>query len=714
MHIIEYYNMNIIEEFKRPGSRIIRIHSVNYRYLLPESVNLYNVYNKFYKDGKSYDLYGWKNDVLIDVYPTYHNITTKNQLPITWRNYIDDVMCATKIQKMDILIYNLRFKKFTNVIHYKSQEETININSITLNGTHKITDSWVTASNIKNYIMEDTLLDILNKKRKRSISFSDEENENIIKEDKQNIIKEENQNIIKEENKKDERSDEMIRMDMGNIFERDIIDQLIKNYYLDFTKICESYDAKSIDKYNNTLKEMRIGTPIIHQAVLHNPQKEEYGCVDLLIRIDWMNKIFNMQNFNLYEKEEKKENIYVIVDIKFNKLQLNVDRITMRNEGMMKVFKSQLCVYNNALGVMQGYLPKYAYILGSGWSISKIENGKTIVEKCNLPFDRCGIIDFLKKDIEIVVKTDEARKWLKELHENEFDEEKPKYNHNYPNMSNVHDHPHKKRKTEIAENKKELTLISYVTPKNRKVGIENNIDNYLHDNINSEKLGIKGKMGEIVDALLNNQKDLDKPIIGLYTVPEKNQIELFLDYEFFYNFSTYETIPYLCGIGSVNKDDDEWKFNNIVLENISNTCQKQMCEETIAIIKRVSQKNKIRIFTWTETDKRILTDQCQKFNLLDEIKDIEWIDGYRFCLDNRINFKDAKSYGLKEIGLILNKHNLTSVNWKSNLSKSNGAYKYYVNNKKWIEKECVLYYNEIDCQMIYEIFKNLRKFQINL
>ena len=121
--------------------------------------------------------------------------------------------------------------------------------------------------------------------------------------------------------------------------------------------------------------------------------------------------------------------------------------------------------------------------------------------------------------------------------------------------------------------------------------------------------------------------------------------------------------------------------------------------------------NKIRIYTWTDTDRRIFVEQCNKFKLLDEIKDIEWIDGYKFCLDNRINFKDARGYGLKEIGLILNKHKLTEVNWVNNLSKSNGAYKYYMDNQKWPEKEGVLYYNEIDCKIIYEIFKNLRKFQ---
>jgi hypothetical protein len=712
--------MNLLPFFKRPVSNLVHIHTKNYRHLLPESIHLFNIYQKFFDNDKSYDLYGWKDDILIDIYPTYKSVLTYNNLPISWCNYINEVMRVTKMKKMDILVYNLKYNKYTNVIHYIYDENTEdNINKININ-SWTVTDKWITASSTKNYIMEDTILDILNKKdkieenithkRKRQDVEDISEDENINKKARYSIecINNEKIQSIKIDNK----SDEKIRMDMGNIFERDIIDQLIKKYYLDFIKIAESYHASSIEKYNNTINAMKKGIPIIHQGVLHNPEKEEYGCVDLLVRADWIEKIFNMKYPNLLERAEKIDNIhYVVIDIKFHKLQLNSDKLTIRNEGMIKVFKSQICVYNNALGVMQGYLPKHAFILGSGWTLSKIEKGQTITEKCYNPFDRCGVIDFEKKDLDIVEKTEEARKWLRELNENEFDESLPKYNHNYPNMSNVYDSQYKEIKSSISEENKEITLISYLTPKNRKIAIENGITNYLDKNITSEKLGLKGKTGEVVETLLNNQKELDKPIKGNYKVPEQLEVELFLDYEFFYNFITHETIPYLCGIGIVKKENENWIFENVLLEDVKEVSMEKMCKKIIEIIKTNYTNNKIRIYTWTDTDRRIFTEQCKKFNLLDKIKDIEWIDGYKFCLDNRINFKDARGYGLKEIGLRLNNHKLTEVNWVNNLSKSNGAYKYYMDNQKWPEKEGVLYYNEIDCKIIYEIFKNLRKFQ---
>jgi hypothetical protein len=158
--------MELLQFFKRPVSNLVHIHTKNYRHLLPESIHLFNVYQKFFDNDKSYDLYGWKDDKLIDIYPTYHSVLTQDNLPVSWRNYINEVMRVTKMKKMDILVYNLKYNKYTNVIHWVSDENTEeNINKININ-SWTVTDKWITASSTKNYIMEDTILDILNKKDK--------------------------------------------------------------------------------------------------------------------------------------------------------------------------------------------------------------------------------------------------------------------------------------------------------------------------------------------------------------------------------------------------------------------------------------------------------------------------------------------------------------------------------------------------------------------
>jgi len=673
----------ILNEFTIPLKNIKKVHYKNYRYLLPNSVNKFPISNKYKKNNISYDLYGWSNDALIDVYPTYNNILAKEDLPIKWTKYIHDVCEATKITKFSILIYDMKNKKFSNVLHY-TNDPIYKIKS-----NHNVTDNWIKASGIKNYIMDDTILDVMNKKRK--------------------LLSNENYSNLNQE------SDVLERMTMGNEYERDIIDQIIQKYYLYFTKIAESYQARDIEKYKKTISAMKNGIPIIHQAVLHYPEKKLFGCVDLLIRADWIEKMFNMIYPHYYTSCNKTNNChYVIVDIKFHRLQLNVDNITVRNEGMINVFKSQLCIYNTILGYMQGYLPKSAYILGRGWKQQRIKNGELIVEKNNDPFDKLGVIDFLVKDSNIVIKTEEGCNWLHELNTNinNFNEITPKYNHSYPNMKNQNDQPFKKRKLDIAEDRNELTLIGYVGAKNRMIGISNNINSYLDEKISANKLGFTGKTEQLVNVLLDNQK-LTVPIKGKYKVPEqaKNIVEIFLDFEYMYSFDEDENIPYLCGIGYID-NKEEWKFNYVLLKDISLKSRKNMCENIIQIINKIKDTNICRIFTWSNVDKKILMNIVKKFNLENTISNIEWVDAYKFCVVNKINFKGARRYGLKEIGRILCKNNLTNLSWENNLiGSSSGVRQYYYNNKKW-DSTNVIKYNEIDCKMVYEVIRNLRKYQI--
>ena len=64
----------------------------------------------------------------------------------------------------------------------------------------------------------------------------------------------------------------------------------------------------------------------------------------------------------------------------------------------MKPFKTQIAIYNLALGEMQGYLPNQSYILGNGWILNKTINKQKIEEFESNPFDKLGIVDYNEKD----------------------------------------------------------------------------------------------------------------------------------------------------------------------------------------------------------------------------------------------------------------------------------------------------------------------------
>ena len=64
-----------------------------------------------------------------------------------------------------------------------------------------------------------------------------------------------------------------------------------------------------------------------------------------------------------------------------------------RNNNNVKPFKTQIAIYNLALGEMQGYLPDKSYILGNGWIMNRIENKRKIELSSENPFNKLGEIN---------------------------------------------------------------------------------------------------------------------------------------------------------------------------------------------------------------------------------------------------------------------------------------------------------------------------------
>ena len=162
----------------------------------------------------------------------------------------------------------------------------------------------------------------------------------------------------------------------GNEFESiivNIIKRKFNNEYIDF----KSMNARKITSYNKTLDCIKKGTPIIFQPILWNLKNKTFGCPDLIVRSDYINSLTIIPSL-----DSKKINAYTycVVDIKSYILPFRGNNF-IKNIDWMKYYKSQLYIYNEALGEMQNYKPDQAYIIGR---IS--------------PFYKLGIIDYKYKD----------------------------------------------------------------------------------------------------------------------------------------------------------------------------------------------------------------------------------------------------------------------------------------------------------------------------
>lgn len=130
-------------------------------------------------------------------------------------------------------------------------------------------------------------------------------------------------------------------------------------------------DARKFEKAQETFGAMENGAPLIYQAVLWDDENRTYGIPDLLIRSDELIRLFPsaLTGDEVTQRAGDLQGArwhYRVVDIKFTTLDLLAGG-ELGNSESARAYKAQLFVYNRALGRLQGFLPRVAYLLGRSW-----------------------------------------------------------------------------------------------------------------------------------------------------------------------------------------------------------------------------------------------------------------------------------------------------------------------------------------------------------
>ena len=329
-------------------------------------------------------------------------------------------------------------------------------------------DEWVAATSTRNYMLDDGILDVIQNKGSTLTRVNPKYQAR----------------FVKTIGPKDPKSFVSSIMQQGIKFEQ-VVYGLIKNKigHENVINIGGDCNPRSKQKYLDTIGAMKEGYTIIYQGVLRNYKNNTYGIPDLLVRSDRLDLLIDNAPKNMLKNKNKSapnltkkcEYHYIVIDIKFKTLHLKTDGIHLRNDGPMKAYKSQLCIYNEALGIMQGYKPSAAFILGWKWKYVS----KNIEYRGDNCFDRLGRIDYKYSDKEYVEKTQNAVDWVLKVRNeaSEWDLSKVPLpcEELYPNMCNRYDFPHHKLKKKFAEDIEEISLIWKCGPKQRKIAHENGI-----------------------------------------------------------------------------------------------------------------------------------------------------------------------------------------------------------------------------------------------
>ena len=533
-------------------------------------------------------------------------------------------------------------------------------------------------------------------------------------------------------------------LEQGHIFESVILQEITKKFGKKrVIEIGGEHGAYDQEKVAATISALQRGVPFIHGAVLFDEQRGTVGVADLLVRSDWLNLLIKTSVLGKEKSLGSKFNKnwhYRVVDIKYTSLKLRADGIHLLNSGAFPAYKGQLLIYTWALGILQGYTPPEAYILGRRWDYSKC-GADYFGEDA---FDRLGVINYEGVDIGSVYETEKALNWIREVRSKEagsWDIHNPKRWELYPNMCNKYDHPWNSVKRELAKRNYELTSLWMVGPKNRNKGLEAGVFAWNDPACTAEVLGINGvKTQPILQAIIEINQSKDEIIRPQYIEHDIFGWKKNPKLEFYVDFETYngavsdildvrnadvDNLIFMIGVGYVSKG--EWIYKNFTSTELSFEGEFTICKDFYEYVQNIAKKHRVprvNCVHWSSAEQNWWEAAMQRY--LHEYEEWcnwswEWLDLLTVFKEGPIVINGALSFGLKDIATAMQKHKLIETVWEdSSCNDGRNAMLIAKKCQKIADRMCcdlgetpemvdVIKYNEVDCKVLSEIITYLRE-----
>lgn len=526
---------------------------------------------------------------------------------------------------------------------------------------------WVQSNEVRNYILKDTIIDWLN--------------------------------LYAGENYKRDGVHHM--NDIMNSTEKNFKQTVIKNLMDRFdTVLIGNYNEKfSSFKAQLTIDEMKKGTPIIINGILHNYDNQTYGIPDLIVRTDYINRICNYKINDLDEDNTS----YRIVHIKYSTIEVKNGNIT--NSNNLKIYKAESAINNLALSNILGNIPTSSFIISRKWKV--IDESKKVYHTWQ---NYIGTIDYDNYDNNILEEANEGIKWMRHL---KIHGKSIPITSLYPNMCNSIDYPWHNAKKEIAENIGEITLLWNCGYNQRQTLHEHGIYNWK--NIKPELIGFTGKKADTLNAIINVNKS-NKFIINNNNECPKYKYMFYIDFETVneiqYNNEndTIKEMIYMIGIGYIKNND--WISKTFIADKLDIYSERNLINDWFKYIIDLVGNNTFTLCHWSNAEQTMLTKSIKRTGQTLP-NNLVWFDLLKYVKDNNIAFKGAFNYGLKSIANACYKNGLIDIKWEDN--DVNGAkamitaWKCHQNlneNEKLIdcrEMQEIIKYNEIDFKVLWKL-----------
>ncbi len=591
-----------------------------------------------------------------------------------------------------------------------------NISSLTKKIKHVDWNTMISASSIKNYMLDDPLLDWLKYYSINNLT---------------DVPRQRNHNIFINNKNNTNSSHTQFIMNQGNLFETHVFNFMKTNLTkFNIVQVVENNTINSVqsyEKYIETVNLMKEGTDIIYQGVLHDYKNKLYGSPDLLIRSDKLNNIFNLDliNTSIESKILGTKFHYVVVDIKHSTLQLNANKEYIKNTNSIPAYKGQILIYNKILKEIQGIQPHIGYILSK-----KILYTKNKIQYNSSNFmNNIGIINYNEYDKDYVKKVDNAINWITKMRSEGSEWSllpQPSINELYPNMKNDKDSEYRKLKIELSDKINEITNIWWCSYDKRQIAHSKNIYNWMDPRLNANIMGFtNSKISNLIDNILNINRSND--LIQLNNlndchIEDQNTLEFYLDFETINNdlgqFDidiSMNNIIFIVGLGWIQ--NNKWKYKSFYLKQQTDDCEYKMIMDMWDFIETKKQKlnkNNIKFIHWSNAEINFYNKFLNK-HPNKNISNLNSFDLHKLFLDNNIIVKGALNFSLKTVATAMYNNKMISTNWDKN-GCSNGlqamlsAYNMYKNKTVINSKDLkdIIKYNKIDCKVLWEILSYLR------
>jgi len=479
---------------------------------------------------------------------------------------------------------------------------------------------------------------------------------------------------------------------------------------------------------------MMNGTPVIHSAPVKNKQNNTGGVIDLLVRSDYIEVLVSESPITDIEKRISAPKLgknfhYVVIDIKYSTLPLRSDQRHLLNTGNYPAYKAQLCIYNQAISKIQGYLPRYSFIMGRrcNYTTKGVSNTEYNCLK------KLGVVDFEGVDNQYIKRTKKSIQWVRNVNENgrEWTIYPPSTPELYPNMC-VDSGIWNKEKEKISDRIGEITSVWNCSVKNRHIAAQNDIKSWKDPYCISSNLGIKGKRAAIIDKILSINRQSNDKIWPkkLETDISKIGEEMFVDFETLSDvFSDFSNLPqqtpmgmiFMIGVGFV--EEGKWVYKSF-------TCTEPTYEEEYRIMNEFSElvkdKNNPQLHYWHAEKSfwnyaesrqfELATDFEIKDNISDNWKDFKWTDLCSLFKSEPIVLKGCFKFGLKDIAKTMREHKMIKSSNNSScdtgMTATHKAWECYHKTDNAIDSDelkDIENYNEFDCHVLWDIIDYLRK-----